>query len=67
MAKIPFLTCFHYHGNYFPKLLAHALSWVKAYYHAKFQRNPSTGLARMVVQTYRQTDRQTDRHLFLYI
>ena len=35
---------------------AHVLSWVKTYCHAKFQRNSYTGLARMMVQTYRQTD-----------
>ena len=39
--------------------LAHALSWIKTYDDAKFQRNSPTGLARMIVQTY--------RHLLLYI
>ena len=49
--------------------LAHVLSWVKAYHYAKFQRNPSTSLARMMVQTYRQTDTQTDTQTspFIYI
>ena len=46
-----------YHGNHFAKFLAHVLSWVKTYHHADFQRNPPTGLARMMVQTDRQTDR----------
>ena len=43
--------------------LAHVLSWVKTYHHAKFQRNSSTGLAKIMVQTYRQrqTDRQSQR------
>ena len=40
----------------FSKFLAHVLSWVKSYHHAKFNRNPCTGLARMMVQTDRQTD-----------
>ena len=40
------------------KKIAHVLSWVKIYHHAEFQRNPPTGLAGMMVQTYRQTDRQ---------
>ena len=39
------------HGNHFPKFLAHVLSWVITYHHAKFQRNPPTGLARMIVDT----------------
>ena len=51
----------HYHGNHFAKFLAHVLNWVKTYHHAEFQRNPPTGLAGMMVQTYRQTDRPTDR------
>ena len=38
--------------------LAHILSWVKTYHHAEFQRNPPTSLAGMMVQTYRQTERQ---------
>ena len=57
----------HYHGNHFPKFLANVLSWVKIYHHAKFQSNPPTGLARMMVQTYRhtrQTNRQTDKFCF---
>ena len=55
--KIPFGGggggLFHYHGNHFLDFVAHVLSWVKTYHHAKFQRNPSTGLARMKIQTYR--------------
>ena len=61
LEKIPFLAFSHYHGNHFMKFLAHVLSWVKTYHHAEFQRNSPTGLARMMVQTYRQTDQQTDR------
>ena len=61
MKIIPFLAFSCYHGNHFVKFLAHVLSWVKTYRHAEFQRNPPTGLAGMMVQTYRQTDRQTDR------
>ena len=62
-------SCFH--GNHFAtkknlahfaKFLAHVLSWVKTYHHAVFQRNQPTGLTGMMVQTYRQPDRQTDRH-----
>ena len=57
-AKIlPFLAFSHYHGNQFAKLLANVLSWVKTYHHAEFQRNSPTGLARMMVQAYRQTDK----------
>ena len=78
LAKIPFFfsfsffyAFFHYHSSHFPDLLAHVLSWVKSYHHAKFQRNLSTGWARMMVQIYTQTDRHTDRqtyrHLLLYI
>ena len=52
MAKIPFLAFSHYHGNYFVKFLAHVLSWVKTYHHAKFQRNPLTGLAGIMVYIY---------------
>ena len=48
----------HYHSNHFEKFLAHVLSWVKSYHHAEFQRNPPTGLAGMMVKTYRQTNRQ---------
>ena len=59
-AKIPFLAFSHNHGNHFAKFLAHVLSLVKTYRHAKFQRNPPNGLAGMMVQTCRQTDRQTD-------
>ena len=55
LAKIPFFlgggAFSHYHGNHFAKFLAHVLSWVKTYHHAEFQRNPSTGLAGMMVQT----------------
>ena len=54
VAKIPFLAFSHYHGTIFAKFLAHVLSWVKTYHHAELQRNPPTGLARMMVQTYRQ-------------
>ena len=50
-----YLAFFHHRGNHFPDYLAHILSWVKTYHQAKFQRNPPTGLARMMVQTYRQT------------
>ena len=46
-----------YHGNHFVNFLAHVLSWVKTYHHAKFRRNPPTGLAGMKVQTYRPTDK----------
>ena len=51
------------------KNLAHVLSWVRTYHHAKFQRNPLIGLTRMMVQTYRQTHRQTDIsfHIYIYI
>ena len=64
MEKIPFLAFSHYHGNHFVKFLAHVLSWVKTYHHAEFQRNPPTGLAGMMVQTYRQTNRQIDKFCF---
>ena len=53
LAKIPFLAFSRYHSNYFLKFLAHVLCWVKTYHRAKFQRNPPTGFARMMVQTYR--------------
>ena len=59
VAKISFLALSHYHGNHFAKFLCHLLSWVKTY-HAEFQRNLRTGLARMMKQTDRQIDRQTD-------
>ena len=59
-AKVSFLAFSHYCGNHFPDFLAHALSWIKTYHHAKFQRNPPTGLARMMVQTYGQTGRRAD-------
>ena len=58
LAKIPFLAFSHYHSNHFEKFLAHVLSSVKSYHHAEFQRNPPTGLAGMMVKTYRQTNRQ---------
>ena len=50
LAKIPFLAFSRYHGNLFAKFLTHVLSWVKTY-----QRNPPTGSAGMMVETYRQT------------
>ena len=45
------------------------LSCLKAYNLAKFQKNAVRGLARMMVQKYRQTDAQTDRQIspFIYI
>ena len=64
LAKITFLLS-RYHGNHFAKFLAHVLSWVKTYHHAEFQRYPPTGLARMMVQTDRQTDGQTDRQIHM--
>ena len=57
MAKIPFLAFSHYHGNHFPDFLAHVLSWVKTYHHAKFHGNPPTGMARMMIQTDTHTHR----------
>ena len=33
------LTFSCYHSNHFPEFLAHVLSWVNTYHHAKFQRN----------------------------
>ena len=49
-----------YHGNLFPKFSTHVLSWVKLYHHAKFHRNPTSGLEGIMEQTYIHTDRQTD-------
>ena len=46
----------------FQRFFSHVLSWVKSNNHAKFQRNLPTGLARMMVQTYRETN----RHPVLY-
>ena len=45
-----------HHCKHFLDFLAHVLSWVKTYDHVRFQRNLPTGLARMMVQTYKQTD-----------
>ena len=64
LAKIPFLTFSCYHGNNFPKFFAHVLSWVKTYHYAEFQRHLPTGLARMMVQTYRQT---SPLYIYIYI
>ena len=60
LGKVPFLLFSHYYGNHFPDFLSPFLSWVNTYDHAKFQRNLSIGMARMIVQTYRQTS-------FMYI
>ena len=50
-----FWLFFHYCGNHFLAFfLAHILSSVKIYLHSKCQRNPPTGSAKMMVQTYRQ-------------
>ena len=38
---------------------------VKTYHHAKFQKNILTGLARMMVQTYRWTDRHLIIHIYI--
>ena len=65
--QIPYLAISHYHGNHFPKFLAHVLSWVKNYHHAKFQRNPSTGLARMMVQTDIQISPFISIYLSIYL
>ena len=45
--------------------LAHVLIQVKTYHYAKVQRNACLDFARMMVQTYRQTDTQTPS--FIYI
>ena len=62
--KISFLASSYYHGNHFANFLAHILSWFITYHHAEFHRSPPTGLAGIMVQTYRQTDRQTDEFFF---
>ena len=67
LTKIAYLAIYYYHGNHFSKFLAHVLSWVKTYHHAKVQRNPPAGLTRMVVQTYRPADRHTHRQTSPYI
>ena len=64
LAKILFLAFFRYNGNYFPDFLAHLLRWIKTYHHAKFQRNPATSFARMIVQIYRQTDILTSSFIY---
>ena len=68
LAKIPFCDFFHYHGNYFLDFLAHVLSWVKTYHHAKFQRNPprfdQNGGTNMDIQAYRQTEKSPKHTIF---
>ena len=46
--------------------LAHILSSVKTIHHAKFQKNSPTGLARMMVQTYRQTSPYIYIYIYIY-
>ena len=65
LAKIPFLAFSRYHGNYFSDFFTYVLNWVITYHYANFQRNPPTGLARKMVQIYRQTHRLL-KELFPY-
>ena len=51
----------------FQIFLAHVLSWVKTCHYTKFQRNLSTHLARMMVQTYIQTNTGRHIHTFPFI
>ena len=82
LAKIPSLAFSLYYGNHFLEFLAHILSWVKTYHHAKFHRNLSIDFARMMIQIYiqtgrqeagrrqaggRQTDRQTYPYIYIYV
>ena len=62
--KIPFLAFSRNCGNHFPNFLDNVLSWVKTYHLPSFRKKPQTVLARMMVQTDKQTD---DISLYIYI